>query len=137
MSLIRTALLVALSTASLLACATQSASDKTSASSSASAQSALTVEQARAYAHDAYIFTYPLVLNYRTMYSQAIEGDHAFGKWLHLGASSPADTDIVTPNNDTPYSYAWVDLRSQPWILTTPGIGKHRYYTSQWDDLWG
>ncbi|WP_262414886.1 DUF1254 domain-containing protein [Paraburkholderia sp. UCT2] len=68
---------------------------------------------------------------------QAIKGDRAFGKWLHLGASSPADTDIVTPNNDTPYSYAWVDVRSEPWVLSMPRIEKHRYYTSQWDDLWG
>lgn len=51
--------------------------------------------------------------------------------------SSPADTDIVTPNNDTPYSYAWVDLRSEPWVLTMPPIEENRFYTSQWDDLWG
>lgn len=91
----------------------------------------------RAKAKDAYIFAYPLVMNYRTMYKQAIEGDHAFGKWLHLGASTPADTDIVTPNNDSPYSYAWVDVRAEPWVLTLPRIEPDRYYTSQWDDLWG
>lgn len=63
-------------------------------------------EQARAIAKDAYIFSYPLVMNYQTLYAQALEGDKDFGKWLHLGLSSPKDTDIVTPNNDTPYSYA-------------------------------
>ena len=31
-----------------------------------------------ASARDAYIFTYPLVMNYRTMYMQAIAGDHGF-----------------------------------------------------------
>ena len=51
-----------------------------------------------------------------------------------LGLSSPADTDIVTPNNDTPYSYAWVDLRAEPWVLTMPKIEPKRFYTSQWDD---
>lgn len=90
----------------------------------------------REKAKDAYIFAYPLVMNYRTMYKQAIEGDHAFGKWLHLGTSTPADTDIVTPNNDTPYSYAWVDVRSEPWVLTLPAVEDKRYYTNQWDDLW-
>ena len=35
------------------------------------------------------------------MYPQAIKGDRAFGKWVHLGFSSPTDLDIVTPNNDT------------------------------------
>jgi len=88
-------------------------------------------------AKEAYIFAYPLVMNYRTMYMQAIKGDRRFGKWLHLGLASPADTDIVTPNNDTPYSYAWVDLRAEPWVLTMPKIEPKRFYTSQWDDYWG
>src|SRR5262249_25537412 len=96
----------------------------------------LTAQRARTYAHDAYIVTYPLVLNYRTMYMQAIKKG-AFGKWLHLDFASPADTDIVTPNNDTPYSWAWVDLRAEPWVLTMPKIDEGRYYTSQWNDLWG
>ncbi|WP_380053853.1 DUF1254 domain-containing protein [Falsihalocynthiibacter sp. SS001] len=88
---------------------------------------------------DAYVFTYPLVMMYRTMYLQAIDADSGvgFGNWLHLGMSSPADTDIVTPNNDTPYSYSWVDLRTEPWVLTMPQIEEDRFYTSQWDDLWG
>ena len=71
------------------------------------------------------------------MYAQAIEGDAAFGKWLHLDLASPSDTDIVTPNNDTPYSYAWIDLRAEPWVLTVPKVEEHRFVTSQWDDLWG
>ena len=75
-------------------------------------------------------------MNYRTMYRQAIEGDRAFGKWLHLDIATPEDQDIVTPNNDTPYSYAWVDLRAEPWVMTMPKIGKDRFYTNQWDDLW-
>lgn len=103
----------------------------------ATAQTPATAEQARTVAKDAYIFTYPVVMNYRTMYMQAIKSDRAFGKWLHLGLSSPDDKDIVTPNNDTPYSYAWVDLRAEPWVLTMPKIEQERFYTSQWDDLWG
>jgi hypothetical protein len=102
-----------------------------------SSSEAIDPQDARGLAKDAYIFTYPLVMNYRTMFMQAIDGDKAMGKWLHLGLSSPADTDIVTPNNDTPYSYAWVDLRTEPWVLTMPRIEKERFYTSQWDDYWG
>ncbi len=97
----------------------------------------LTPEETRAIAKEAYVFTYPLVMNYRTMYVQAIAGDKEFGKWTHFGLSTPADKDIVTPNNDTPYSYAWVDLRAEPWVLTLPKIEKERFYTSQWDDLLG
>jgi hypothetical protein len=68
-------------------------------------------------------------MNYRTMYMQAIKGDGAFGKWRHLGLSTPTDFDIVTPNNDTPYSYAWLDLRAEPWVLTIPKIEPKRFYT--------
>lgn len=108
--------------------------------SKSESQSKISADEARAYAKEAYIFNYPLVMYYRTMYLQAIApGNKAggFGKWMHLGTSSPKDTDIVAPNNDSPYSYAWVDLRSEPWVLTIPKIEKNRFYTSQWDDLWG
>ncbi|MGB3484311.1 MAG: DUF1214 domain-containing protein [Mycobacterium sp.] len=95
------------------------------------------IDTLREKAKDAYLFAFPLVLNYRAMYRQAIAGDREFGRWLHMGESTPQDTDIVTPNNDTPYSFAWVDLRSQPWVLTVPPIEAGRYHASQWDDLWG
>ena len=89
------------------------------------AQEKATAAEARTIAKEAYIFNYPLVLYYRTMYLQAIDPKSksysgGFGKWLHLGTSSPKDTDIVTPNNDSPYSYAWVDLRTEPWVMTLP-----------------
>jgi hypothetical protein len=106
------------------------------------AQSEVTPDEARAIAKDAYTFTYPMVMMYRTMYLQSIDETSksysgGFGKWLHLGTSSPKDTDIVSPNNDSPYSYAWVDLRAEPWVLTIPKIEAKRFYTSQWDDQWG
>ncbi|MCK5834194.1 MAG: DUF1254 domain-containing protein [Lentisphaeria bacterium] len=104
---------------------------------SAFASAAPSAKETRQIVKEAYTFTYPLVMNYRTMYMQAIKGDGEFGKWLHLPVASPADTDIVTPNNDTPYSYAWLDLRAEPWVLTMPKIEANRFYTSQWDDLWG
>jgi hypothetical protein len=101
------------------------------------AQDKVTPVEARTIAKEAYIFNYPLVMYYRTMYLQAIDKDSKsfsgdFGKWLHLGTSSPKDTDIVSP-----YSYAWVDLRAEPRVLTMPKIEAKRFYTSQWDDLWG
>jgi hypothetical protein len=106
----------------------------------AQAEDKVTAEEARAIAKEAYIFNFPLVMYYRTMYLQSIAPGNksgGLGKWLHLGTSSPKDTDIVAPNNDSPYSYAWVDTRAEPWVLTMPKIEKNRFYTSQWDDLWG
>ena len=110
--------------------------------SCASEQGGPTPEEAKAIAREAYIFNYPLVMMYRTMYLQSIDTKSksysgGFGKWLHLGTSSPKDTDIVSPNNDSPYSYAWIDTRAEPWVLTMPKIEDERFYTSQWDDLWG
>jgi hypothetical protein len=104
--------------------------------------STLQASDAKSIAKEAYTFLYPLVMYYRTMYMQAIDVSSSsfsggFGKWLHLGSSTPQDEDIVSPNNDTPYSYAWVDLRAEPWVVTMPKIDASRFYTSQWDDLWG
>ena len=66
----------------------------------------ISAEEARAIAKESYIFHYPLVYYYRTMYRQAIDPPsdtyRGFGKWLHLGVSSPADQDIPSPNNDSP-----------------------------------
>ena len=107
----------------------------------ASTATAVTAKEARDIAKEAYIFNYSMVMMYRTMYIQSIDTTSksysgGFGKWLHLGTTTPQDTDIVAPNVDSPYSYAWVDTRSEPWVLTLPKIEKNRFYTSQWDDLW-
>lgn len=98
-------------------------------------------EEVRKIAKDSFIFTYPLVMNYRTTYLQAVDAKAkeyvgGFGKYKHYGMSSPENHDIVTPNNDTPYSWAQVDLRAEPWVLSqAPSDG--RYFTAQWDDMWG
>jgi hypothetical protein len=47
----------------------------------------------------------------------------------------PENKDIVTPNNDTPYSWAWLDLRREPWVLSVPVVPKQRYFVFQWIDL--
>jgi hypothetical protein len=60
-----------------------------------------------------------------------------FNQFRHYARSStPADTDIVTPNNDTPYSWAWLDLRAEPIVLSLPAVPAPRYYVNQWFDLY-
>ena len=51
-----------------------------------------------AIARDAYMFTYPLAMSYRTMSMQAIKGDRRFGKWLQLGRSDKGSTWLPAPN---------------------------------------
>lgn len=104
-------------------------------------QKELSPDEIRDITKRAYIFTYPLVLNYRTMYNQAIDSSAAeylggFGTFKHYGLFTADNKDVVSPNNDTPYSWAWADLRSEPWVLIMPPIDGDRYYASQWDDLW-
>ncbi len=101
----------------------------------------LAPERVQALTAQAYIFSYPLIMNYATMYKQAINPNApeyvgGFGKFRHYGFATSDNKDIVSPNNDTPYSWAWVDLRSEPWVLVMPQADANRYYTSQWDDLW-
>lgn len=101
----------------------------------------LSSEQIKAIAKESYIALFPLVYNYGTMYAQAINTEApeyigGFGVYKHYGLASPSNKDIPTPNNNTPYSWAWVDLRAEPWVLTMPPSDGNRYYVCQWDDMW-
>jgi hypothetical protein len=71
--------------------------------------------------------------NYQTWYKQAVDTNApeyvgGFGKFRHYSDPfTPANHDVVTPNNDTPYSWAWLDLRAEPWVLSVPAVPKDRY----------
>src|SRR4029077_11055575 len=107
---------------------------------SAKAQAAgVTAAEAQKIARDAYIFAFPLNYYYRTIYSQIIDPTNkkslgGFGKWRHDSLASPADKETTMPNNDTPYSWAWVDVRSEPWVLVQPPADGDRFYSSVWGD---
>ncbi len=102
----------------------------------------LSTSEIKKIAKETYIALFPLVYNYGTMFNQAIDSSSneyigGFGKYKHYGISTPKNKDIPTPNNNTPYSWAWVDLRNEPWVLTMPPADGNRYYVCQWDDMWG
>jgi len=44
------------------------------------------------------------------------------------------DTAVITPNSDTPYSLIWLDLRTEPIVLTVPAVDKKRYYSVMLND---
>jgi hypothetical protein len=49
---------------------------------------------------------------------------------------TPQDTLIVTPNNDTMYSSAWIELSKEPYVLHIPEITDKRYYSFSLLDAW-
>ena len=110
------------------------------APSSQTAMEAMTPEEASAIAEEAYIYAFPMMENYRTMYVQAIDrtapGYGApFNELNHkTELLGPDFKDIVRPNNDTMYSFAWLDLRAQPIVITVPEV-KDRYYSVQLVDM--
>ena len=102
----------------------------------------VTPEEARAIAREAYIYGFPLVETYKTLYKQAIDQTSPEYKapLNQLGHSrsvaTPDDKFVVTPNSDTPYSFAWLDLRPEPMVITMPKIEPDRYYSVQLIDLY-
>jgi hypothetical protein len=59
-----------------------------------------------------------------------------FNQFRHYSkAFTPANHDVVTPNNDTPYSWAWLDLRAEPIVISVPEVPRERYYVLQFIDL--
>ncbi|RZJ26248.1 MAG: DUF1254 domain-containing protein [Haliea sp.] len=47
----------------------------------------------------------------------------------------PQDTEVVTPNNDTLFTNAWLDLSAGPLVIEVPAMGM-RYWTLGFLDAW-
>jgi hypothetical protein len=99
-------------------------------------------ETTRDIAKEATIYGFPMVDNYRILYSYFVDKDGPQYKapWNKLVNNArvytPDDTAIQTPNSDTPYSYVGADLRAEPLVFTVPAVGKERYYSLQFIDLY-
>jgi hypothetical protein len=97
--------------------------------------------EAKEIASEAYLYAYPMLYNYKTLFQQAIDPSFpgfigGFNRFRHYSRGfTPADKDIVTPSNDTPYSWAWLDLRTEPMVVSVPA-SPDRYYVLQWFDLY-
>ena len=110
------------------------------AATSTAVSGAVTPDEARAIAKDAYVYGFPMVDNYRVQYSYFVDKqDPEYkGAWNEVHSSAqvftPADTAIQTPNSDTPYSMLGADLRTEPLVLTVPPIEEGRYYSLQFID---
>ena len=100
----------------------------------------LTPAETQAIAGEGFIYGLPIVMNYGVMYAYAIDKGNPEFKAPFNQIKNEArvftykDTAIVTPNSDTPYSFAWLDLRAEPIVLSVPAVEKGRYYAVQLED---
>jgi hypothetical protein len=108
----------------------------------AQAQSALSAEEARAIAVDAYVYFYPLIsMDITRKQSTNIEAGKEVAKGpMNTFVSVPeypsADLKIVVRVNfDTLYSVAWLDLTKEPQVVSAPDTDG-RYYLLPMLDMW-
>ena len=124
----------------LLSLSASCAKDQSIRRAATGAQEELSPTEAADIAEEAYIYAFPMMENYRTMYTQAVDRtapgyvapfNELVSKTELLG---PEFKEIVRPNNDTLYSFAWLDVRAQPIVITIPEV-KDRYYSVQLVDM--
>jgi hypothetical protein len=95
------------------------------------------VAETKAIAEEAFIYGLPIVMNYAVMYEYAVDTKSSQYKApfnqinnMHHVATYE-DTAVITPNSDTPYSVLWLDLRTEPMVISVPAVPKERYYAVQ------
>src|SRR5207302_9165337 len=97
----------------------------------------ITPAETKTIAEEAFIYGLPLVMNYAAMYEYAVDKKSSqfkapFNRMYNMHrVATYKDTAIITPNSDTPYSMAWLDLRAEPMVLSVPAVPKERYYSVQ------
>lgn len=102
----------------------------------------MTAENIRQIASEAFVYGYPLVDNYRIWYAQFVDrGSSDFkAPWNEIlnvaRVFTPDDKAIQTANSDTPYSFAGLDLRAEPIVLSVPAVEKGRYFSVQLIDAY-
>jgi len=97
----------------------------------------LTPEMAKSIAEEAFIFGYPMLQNYKTIYKRTVIQKKPFNKFTHRHKLlDPSFNLIVGPNNDTLYSAVTLDLRAEPLVVSVPNIPKERYYSIQFIDMY-
>ncbi|WP_030904261.1 DUF1254 domain-containing protein [Streptosporangium amethystogenes] len=109
-------------------------------------------DQVLAIATDAYVFGYPLVLmDITKAIDTNIDPDHKdehapINQFVHVrDLPAPEDRTVVRTNQDTLYSFAWLDLTTEPIVLSLPDMQakerdddteRPRYWLMQIMDAW-
>ncbi len=102
----------------------------------------LTPAEAKEIAKEAYVYGFPLVVNYKTMYMYVIDENSPefkapFNELACIARLfTPEDKAVVTPNSDTPYCMFWVDIRNEPCVFSLPEMEPERFYHFQLIDVY-
>jgi len=105
-------------------------------------QEKVSPEEAKTIAEEAYIYAYPILDNYKTMFLLSIwEESPAYEAPMNVllnkaELSGPESTTVVRPNNDTYYTQAILDLQREPMVISVPAIPDQRYYSFQLIDTY-
>ena len=97
--------------------------------------------QAKDIAEAGFIYGLPIVTAYGALYEFAVDKESGQYKapintlFNEARVFTSQDTAIVTPNSDTPYSFVWMDLRTEPMVVSVPDIDPKRYYSLMLCDL--
>ena len=98
------------------------------------------IAEVKAIAEEGFVYGLPLVMNYGVMYEFVIDKNSGQYKAPFNAINNQhrvftyEDTAIPTPNSDTPYSMAWLDLRAEPVVISVPAVDPKRYYSIMLND---
>ncbi len=93
--------------------------------------------EVKSIAEDGFIYGLPLVMCYTAAYEFWVDKTSGQFKgpmnelYNERRVFTWQDTAVVTPNSDTPYSFACLDLRAEPFVISVPAVEKARYYSVQ------
>ena len=93
-----------------------------------------------ATAEKAFIYGFPIVMNYGVGFEYFIDKASPQYKapfnqiYNTARVYTPQDTAVVTPNSDTPYSFVGMDLRAEPFVVCNPEVERGRYFSFQFVD---
>jgi hypothetical protein len=82
-----------------------------------------------------FIYGLPIVMSYAVMYEQAVDrhSQHFKAPFNRIRNEdrvfTSGDASAVLPNNDTAYSFVWMDLQAEPIVLSVPAVNVKRYYS--------
>ena len=89
----------------------------------------------------AYIYGFPAIMyaNLRYQWIESGQGPVQMGVNEYWHSRTPSDPKLQyggSPNRETPYSMAFIDVSKEPVVLTVPKNPENRYYTLQLIDFY-